>query len=96
MFCSHHLHQVQQVCDRVGLFVHGRLIAEGDIQTLSENLFAGSPYIIEAGISQTISDAKDLSGEKYTTGWLNEVLKHVEGVVTIDIKDDMIPYRMFP
>ena len=43
LFCSHHLHQVQQVCDRVGIFVKGRLIAEGNIETLSKNLFAGSP-----------------------------------------------------
>src|SRR5208283_1858625 len=29
LFSSHHLHQVQQVCDRVGLLVNGKLIAEG-------------------------------------------------------------------
>ena len=49
LFSSHDLHQVQQVCDRVGLFVSGKLLAEGDIQTLSKKLFAKSPYIIEAG-----------------------------------------------
>ena len=52
LFCSHHLHQVQQVCDRVGIFVKGRLIAEGNIETLSKNLFTGSPYIIEAGLDK--------------------------------------------
>ncbi len=35
LLSSHHLHQVQQVCDRVGLFVSGKLIAEGDIASLS-------------------------------------------------------------
>ena len=39
LFSSHHLHQVQQVCDRVGLFVKGRLIAEGDVASLSHQLF---------------------------------------------------------
>lgn len=39
LFSSHHLHQVQQVCDRVGLFVGGRLLATGDIQSLAEQLF---------------------------------------------------------
>jgi ABC-2 type transport system ATP-binding protein len=90
LFCSHHLHQVQQVSDRVGLFVHGKLIAEGDIQTLSESLFTGSPYVIEAGINQAISVAEDLPGEKFTTGWLKGILKQIEGVITIDIKDDVI------
>lgn len=28
LFSSHHLHQVQQVCDRVGIFVKGRLLAQ--------------------------------------------------------------------
>jgi len=39
LFSSHHLHQVQQVCDRVGLFVGGKLLATGDIQTLASQLF---------------------------------------------------------
>jgi ABC-2 type transport system ATP-binding protein len=39
LFSSHHLHQVQQVCDRVGLFVGGRLLATGDIQSLAAQLF---------------------------------------------------------
>jgi ABC-2 type transport system ATP-binding protein len=51
LLSSHHLHQVQQICDRVGLFVSGRLLAEGDIATLSRRLFSDEPYVIEAGIS---------------------------------------------
>jgi ABC-2 type transport system ATP-binding protein len=53
LFSSHDLHQVQQVCDRVGLFVSGRLLAVGDIQTLSKNLFEKSPYIIEVAVSHS-------------------------------------------
>jgi ABC-2 type transport system ATP-binding protein len=49
LFSSHHLHQVQQVCDRVGLFVKGKLIAEGDIRSLSQQLFGNEPMVIEAG-----------------------------------------------
>ena len=90
LFCSHHLHQVQQVSDRVGLFVNGKLLAEGDIQTLSERLFTGSPYVIEAGINHAISGAKGLQEEKYTAGWFSEILKHVEGVIAVDVKDDVI------
>lgn len=50
LLSSHHLHQVQQVCDRVGLFVSGKLIAEGDIASLSNRLFSGDPYRIEATV----------------------------------------------
>ncbi|GAA4315441.1 ABC transporter ATP-binding protein [Compostibacter hankyongensis] len=50
LLSSHHLHQVQQVCDRVGLFVSGKLIAEGDIATLSARLFSSEPFIIEAAV----------------------------------------------
>lgn len=47
LLSSHHLHQVQQICDRVGLFVQGRLIAEGTVESLSRELFAGEPLLIE-------------------------------------------------
>jgi len=51
LLSSHHLHQVQQVCDRVGLFVAGRLIADGNIDALSTKLFALEPFMVEAGVS---------------------------------------------
>jgi ABC-2 type transport system ATP-binding protein len=38
LFSSHNLHHVQQVCDRVGIFLKGRLLAEGTIQSLSKQL----------------------------------------------------------
>ena len=43
LFSSHDLHHVQQVCDRVGLFVNGKLLAEGNISSLSKKLFSKSP-----------------------------------------------------
>jgi ABC-2 type transport system ATP-binding protein len=39
LLSSHLLHQVQQVCDRVGIFVEGKLLAEGNINTLASQLF---------------------------------------------------------
>jgi ABC-2 type transport system ATP-binding protein len=51
LFSSHHLYQVQQVCDRVGLFVSGKLLAEGDINTLSQQLFGNSAWAIEAVVA---------------------------------------------
>ncbi|QDH81316.1 ABC transporter ATP-binding protein [Echinicola soli] len=40
LLSSHHLHQVQQVCDRVGIFVKGELLGQGSIHALSRKLFA--------------------------------------------------------
>jgi ABC-2 type transport system ATP-binding protein len=53
LFSSHNLHQVQQVCDRVGIFVSGKLQAEGDIENLSKRLFTHSGSIIEVGLNLT-------------------------------------------
>lgn len=58
LFSSHNLHQVQQVCNRVGIFVEGKLLAEGNIQDLSKKLFTHGMYLIELGIG---FNKKDLS-----------------------------------
>src|SRR6185437_8065430 len=46
LLSSHHLHQVQQVCDRVGIFVEGKLLVEGNIETLSKNLFGEESFTV--------------------------------------------------
>lgn len=57
LLSSHHLHQVQQVCDRVGIFVMGRLLAAGNIVDLSKKLFSDKePYIIEVGVDGVVLD----------------------------------------
>lgn len=60
LLSSHHLHQVQQICDRVGLFVNGRLIAEGDINSLSEQLFKYEQIIIDVGVADRAEEARSL------------------------------------
>ncbi|WP_274361334.1 ABC transporter ATP-binding protein [Paenibacillus thermotolerans] len=47
LLSSHHLHQVQEICDRVGLFVKGKLVAVGTVAELSESLFKDEPISIE-------------------------------------------------
>lgn len=47
LLSSHHLHHVQQICDRVGIFVKGRLLAEGDLSTLQEQLLDDHSYVYE-------------------------------------------------
>jgi ABC-2 type transport system ATP-binding protein len=89
LFSSHDLHQVQQVCDRVGLFVSGKLLAEGDIQSLSRRLFTKSPYVIEAGITGTYAGSQDPYLNKYTTEWMKEILSRVEGIIAVSLKNDI-------
>lgn len=74
LFSSHHLHQVQQVCDRVGLFINGKLIAEGNIQALSGKLFGSSPFVIELAVG----------GEKQSSSWLHNILKDINGLVSVN------------
>jgi ABC-2 type transport system ATP-binding protein len=52
LLSSHHLHQVQQICDRVGLFVKGRLIAVGDIPTLSRELFTEDAFHVSLELAE--------------------------------------------
>ena len=74
LFSSHYLHQVQQVCDRVGLFVRGRLIAEGDITSLSQQLFGDELIVIDAGVVNP--DEK-----------LQEAIGDLEGVNTVRLEN---------
>ncbi|MGN0184702.1 MAG: ABC transporter ATP-binding protein [Aristaeellaceae bacterium] len=47
LISSHQLHQIQQICDRVGIFVGGRLIACGHIGELAEQLQAETGFHLE-------------------------------------------------
>ncbi|HEY5749782.1 MAG TPA: ABC transporter ATP-binding protein [Chryseolinea sp.] len=76
LLSSHHLRQVQEICDRVGLFVKGKLLAHGNIQDLSSSLFTSEPYVIEAEISTAENPVKHL----------RVVLQDIDGVLSIDIQ----------
>lgn len=47
LISSHQLYQVQQICDRVGIFVEGHLIACGPIQDLARQLESEGNYLLE-------------------------------------------------
>jgi ABC-2 type transport system ATP-binding protein len=79
LFSSHHLHQVQQVCDRVGLFVKGKLLAQGNIQSLSQKLFTSSPFVIEAGLSKQTNNLASMSN----------LLRQIKGVTAVKEKDGL-------
>src|SRR5690606_2186400 len=86
MLSSHHLNQVQEVCDRVGLFVGGKLLAEGNIQTLSQKLFSNTPFVIEAGIGFSLLNGK----AKQKEGELTDALQQVDGVLTVNREEDIV------
>jgi ABC-2 type transport system ATP-binding protein len=68
LLSSHLLHQVEQVCDRIGIFVDGRVVAVGTVQTLAHD--------IEDRWTFTI-DASDPSG------LVPDTLRRVPGVRTV-------------
>ncbi|MCH5718574.1 ATP-binding cassette domain-containing protein [Niabella hibiscisoli] len=76
LLSSHHLHQVQQVCDRVGIFVKGKLLAEGSIHSLSGNLFKREGYT--TAITLGTAPLEPLPLDEYTGEW--DVIKKTEMV----------------
>lgn len=50
LLSSHLLHQVQAVCDRVGLFNNGRMVLEGTVEGLAQQVLGGA-YRIEVEVT---------------------------------------------
>jgi ABC-2 type transport system ATP-binding protein len=78
LLSSHLLHQVQAICDRVGLFHQGKLVLEGRVEELAQRVLGGAYRIrLEAtpleglaerlralpGVSQVQTDAAGLKLE---------------------------------
>ncbi len=69
LLSSHLLHQVQQVCDRIAIFVSGEVVAMGTLQDLADQQSAGANVIIEVGadglpeqVDQTLRAVAGVSG----------------------------------
>jgi len=70
---SHQLYQIQQICDRVGIFVDGNMIACGTIDQLGRQLIMENHYALEIeakpmddrflGFISSLEGVKDISGE---------------------------------
>jgi ABC-2 type transport system ATP-binding protein len=90
LLSSHHLHQVQQVCDRVGIFVGGQLLAEGNIDQLSRNLFSSAAF----DVMITVKDALPPNWEGKQALLNMEAVKKVtvlENAVEIACTDNLTP-----
>lgn len=75
LISSHLLHQVQTICDRVGIFVRGRLVAVGSISDLAKEM--GSEQVIELKTSHM---------EDFPT----DAVKAVPGISSVEICEDMV------
>ena len=58
-FSSHHLGEVEAVCDRVGILDGGELVAEGDIGSLREELLADSTIEVTLAEGETVVPSLD-------------------------------------
>ena len=71
LISSHQLYQIQQVCDRVGIFVQGKMIACGKIADLGRQLVKENHYALEVEASPAdgrFEDfIKDLAGVRDVT-----------------------------
>lgn len=90
LLSSHHLHQVQQVCDRVGIFVGGRLLVEGNIETLSRNLFNEASYVVQVSLREEFSGAYGLEEELHSYTAVQKM--NISGnTVEISCNEDITP-----
>jgi len=78
LLSSHLLHQVQQVCDRVGIFVDGKLVAVGPMNELARRV-AGEGMTVEVAVATDPSAA-------------GSVLERVDGVSSVrrDHRDERL------
>jgi ABC-type multidrug transport system, ATPase component len=75
IYTSHYMEEVEEICSRIGIIDHGKLIAEGTKEELKS----------------IITDKNSFSITVNSTGSLKiEELKAVPGVVDIDIQDNLI------
>jgi len=80
MLSSHLLEQVQRICDRIGIFVKGKLVAIGGIEELGVNLASDNGRVVEIG-------AEPLSDE------LIEKLRGVKGVKAVERSQKLLLVR---
>ena len=76
LLSSHHLHHVQQVCDRVGIFVRGKLLAQGDIGSLSAQLFGTGGHTTSITVEQPVPQPWPLEPELKKWEAVNQVVIH--------------------
>lgn len=86
LLSSHQLYQVQQICDRVGIFVEGKLIACGEIKELSKQLQNKNLYILDIGIEKV---DQEIIGKISAMSQVLSVTKKEEEMIQIESTEDI-------
>lgn len=85
MLSSHLLPQVQEVCDRVGLFHKGKMVLEGTVPELAQQVLGGAYRIhLEADAPDTLTNTL-----RSLTGVVN--VNHHQRMFEVEAKKDLRP-----
>jgi len=76
LLSSHHLNQVQQVCDRVGIFVEGRLLASDHIDKLSTHLFSQNANVVKITLGHPLHNIEEYNQQLRTIGGVSAIEVH--------------------
>jgi len=83
LLASHLLHQVQAVCDRVGLFNRGRMVLEGAVDELAARV-VGGPYRIRVE-----AVGEDIERALAVIPGVLRVTRERPGLYALDTRDDV-------
>jgi ABC-2 type transport system ATP-binding protein len=89
LLSSHQLQQVQQICNRVGIIVRGKLIVQGELDELGKAILKGRQwnFLLEVsgnadGLDRDLQSIKGVDEiEKRTHGWFLRCTQDVRGEV---------------
>lgn len=74
---SHQLHQVQRICNQIGIMVRGRLLVKGSPNQLGKDSLGGSQFKIELQLTEI-------------TKGIIDAIKQVKGVLSVDRIEDKL------
>jgi ABC-2 type transport system ATP-binding protein len=89
LLSSHQLQQVQQICNRVGIIVKGRLIVQGEMDELGKSILKGRQwnFLVEVsgahdGLERELASIQGVDEvEKRSHGWFLRCTEDVRGEV---------------
>ena len=74
---SHQLHQVQQICTRVGIIAQGRMVVEGSVDQLGREALASGQFMVEVQLAET-------------TEAIIDRIKQIKGVASVEKSGDLL------
>ena len=74
---SHQLHQVQRICNRVGMLIKGRVVMEGSLEQLQRDSLGGGNFNIEIKLTEITSAIID-------------AIKRLKGVLSVERSADLL------